>query len=210
MTGPRSHGPHPSWMSRKASHFSSPAKSGPPAERRPPPPNRPFRWQRSLLIVGIFAIFTLLRFSSQSMTTTPTTKLAFSSFVHDVQANRIVSATIGTDGNVTGALQGGRTYKSQIPLALQDNQLTGLLEQHRVTVTGTGPETSVAGTLLGLLPLLFFVGVILLFGRSNRRRMGGIGGIGSSRAKLYDLEKPATRFTDVAGYGGAKREVSEV
>jgi cell division protease FtsH len=35
-------------------------------------------------------------------------------------------------------------------------------------------------------------------------------GIGSSRAKLYDQERPPTRFADVAGYEGAKQEVSEV
>ena len=31
-----------------------------------------------------------------------------------------------------------------------------------------------------------------------------------SRAKLYDAEKPTTRFSDVAGYEGAKQEVAEV
>jgi cell division protease FtsH len=58
--------------------------------------------------------------------------------------------------------------------------------------------------------LLFIVGILLFIGRSSRRQMSKITGIGSSRAKLYDLEKPVTRFTDVAGYEGAKREVREV
>ena len=35
-------------------------------------------------------------------------------------------------------------------------------------------------------------------------------GIGGSKAKVYDEQRPSTRFTDVAGYEGAKREVSEV
>ena len=35
-------------------------------------------------------------------------------------------------------------------------------------------------------------------------------GIGSSRAKLYDEERPPTRFGDVAGYEGVKQEISEV
>ena len=35
-------------------------------------------------------------------------------------------------------------------------------------------------------------------------------GIGGSKAKLYDEERPSTRFSDVAGYEAAKREVSEV
>ena len=65
--------------------------------------------------------------------------------------------------------------------------------------------------LLSFLPLLFFVGVFVWLGRSTRRQLqGGIMGIGGSKAKLYDEERPVTRFSDVAGYDGAKREVAEV
>jgi len=35
-------------------------------------------------------------------------------------------------------------------------------------------------------------------------------GIGGSRAKVYDEDRPTTRFSDIAGYEGAKREVAEV
>ncbi len=35
-------------------------------------------------------------------------------------------------------------------------------------------------------------------------------GIGASKAKVYDQDRPTTRFEDVAGYEGAKREISEV
>ena len=35
-------------------------------------------------------------------------------------------------------------------------------------------------------------------------------GFGGSRAKLYDEDRPVTRFADVAGYDGAKAEVQEV
>ena len=35
-------------------------------------------------------------------------------------------------------------------------------------------------------------------------------GIGGSKAKVYDEDRPTTRFTDIAGYEGAKREVAEV
>ncbi|HWC36983.1 MAG TPA: ATP-dependent zinc metalloprotease FtsH, partial [Acidimicrobiales bacterium] len=42
------------------------------------------------------------------------------------------------------------------------------------------------------------------------RQVGGITGFRASRAKLYDVDRPSTRFSDVAGYDGAKQEVSEV
>ena len=163
-----------------------------------------------MLVVAILAAVTVLAPAFSTSRQSTTTPITFSSFIHNVENDRIVSATIGTDGTVTGTLKGGRTYESQIPLALQDNQLTGLLEQHRVTITGVGPQSSLVATLFSFLPLLFIVGILLFIGRSARRQMSGVTGIGSSRAKLYDLEKPITRFTDVAGYGGAKREVSEV
>ena len=35
-------------------------------------------------------------------------------------------------------------------------------------------------------------------------------GMGRSKAKLYDEEKPSTRFADIAGYEGSKAEVMEV
>ena len=39
---------------------------------------------------------------------------------------------------------------------------------------------------------------------------GGIMGVGASKAKVYDQDRPKTRFDDVAGYEGAKREINEV
>jgi cell division protease FtsH len=35
-------------------------------------------------------------------------------------------------------------------------------------------------------------------------------GVGKSRAKLFDADRPSTTFADVAGYEGAKREIAEV
>jgi cell division protease FtsH len=40
--------------------------------------------------------------------------------------------------------------------------------------------------------------------------MQGILGVGRSRAKVFDEEQPSTTFADVAGYDGAKSEISEV
>jgi cell division protease FtsH len=198
------HGPgHPTrWRPISALlHFSNPAQPG------PPPPSRR---RGLLLIVGILAVVTLLGPAFADSHQAVVKPLTFSSLVHNVQNNRVESAAISPTGAVTGTLRGGRAYQSQIPLALQDNQLTGVLQRHGVTITGVESGSSLLTTLLSFLPLLLIVGVFLFIGRASRRQMSGVMGIGSSRAKLYDLEKPVTRFTDVAGYGGAKREVSEV
>ena len=60
------------------------------------------------------------------------------------------------------------------------------------------------------LPILIFV---WLFRRISRGAGGGLQGaigVGRSRAKVFDEEKPDTTFADVAGYEGAKSEISEV
>jgi cell division protease FtsH len=199
------------WIQRlKELHFSNPAKPGPPPERPPATPQPRNRRRALLLVVGIVVAFALLSPVFSTSQKPAATSLTFSAFVHDVQNNGIVSATIGTAGTVTGTLKGGKSYESQIPLALGDNQLAALLEQHGVTITGAGPGGSLLGALLSFLPLIFIAGILLFFSRASRHQVSGAMGIGSSRAKLYDLEKPVTRFSDVAGYEGAKREVAEV
>jgi cell division protease FtsH len=142
----------------------------------------------------------------------PVSNLNYSSFVNKVNANQVSTATIDANGKVTGTLKGsqGQHYTSQIPTVLQNNQLTQTLESHGVSITGVGPSSSLLPTLLSFLPLLLFLGLFLLLGRRAGQGIQGVMGIGSSRAKLYDQERPPTRFADVAGYEGAKQEVSEV
>src|SRR5262249_60223102 len=60
------------------------------------------------------------------------------------------------------------------------------------------------------LPRLLFV---WFFRRLSRGAAGGLQGalgVGRSRAKIFDEEQPKTKFSDVAGYEGAKAEIAEV
>ena len=112
---------------------------------------------------------------------------------------------------MTGTLHGGVAYSSQIPTALNNNALSPLLLKHRVQVTGSVPSSySVVTLLFSLWPLLLLVGVFFWFARRGRKQMGGIMSFGRSKAKLYDEERPSTRFADIAGYEGSKAEVMEV
>ncbi len=136
---------------------------------------------------------------------------SYSSFVSEVTANKVSTATITSAGTVTGTLRGGTAYASQIPTALNNSSLSALLLGHKVTVTGANPSTtSVLGYLFPLLWIGFIVGFFVWMSRRGRQQLGGIMSIGRSRAKLYDEEKPSTRFTDIAGYESSKAEVTEV
>ena len=156
-------------------------------------------------------LVTLLLLFGPEIKSTPTKSLDYTQFLAQVKAHKIKTASINPTGAVTGTLKGGEDYTSQIPTALQDDQLAGVLKANDVTITGVGASSTVLDDLLSFLPLLLFVGFFVWIGRSTRRQLqGGIMGIGGSKAKLYDEDRPVTRFSDVAGYDGAKREVAEV
>ena len=165
----------------------------------------------ALIVLGLL-LTVLLLFRPGMGTGTPNHDYSYSRFTRAVTNDKVRSATIDSNGKVTGSLKNGDDYTSQIPTALRDLRLAPLLSKHHVQVTGKGPPgTSLLSILLSLLPLLFFVGVFIWLGRRARKQItGGIMGFGGSRAKLYDEDRPVTRFADVAGYDGAKAEVQEV
>jgi cell division protease FtsH len=205
-------------MTSRQVHQSTSAKSGPPSDRRPAPaPPPPPAWRHWLLVAGVALTVGLFIFSGIKGTSSPK-ELSYTQFQADVTANLLKTATIGTTGHVSGHFVKSGTYTSQIPTALQDTGLDKLLAAHHVTVTGSPPSSGLTllSVILDLLPLILLVGFFVFISRRARSQLGGAGvggrlmGIGSSKAKVYDEERPTTRFSDVAGYEGAKREVSEV
>ncbi len=200
--------------SRRVLHRSSPAKSGPPSGvKRGPAPPPPPKWRPWLLVVGILISIGLLLVPN--MSTAQPKALNFTQFTTNVNQNMVKTATISNTGKVSGKLTDGNSYTSQIPTALSDNQLVGDLQSHNVAITASTTSGFSIGTLLvDFLPLILFVGFFVFIGRQAKRQLGaaggGIMGVGRSKAKVYDEDKPTTRFADVAGYDGAKSEVSEV
>jgi cell division protease FtsH len=140
-------------------------------------------------------------------------QLSYSQLKGDIAAGQVASVALGPDGSISGKLTNGTRFESSYPTNLQDPQFTQLLDQHNVQVTTQAARTSIWSVLLNLLPLAVILGLFLWTGRSARRQlatMGGLGGIGRSRARVFDAERPDTTFADVVGYEGAKREVTEV
>ena len=162
-----------------------------------------------LLPAGV--VITLLLLSVPHMTSTPTKNFSYSKFVSEIDAVDVHTASVNPSGAITGTLKGGDNYTSQIPTAITDTQLAPTLKAHDVDVTGVGQGSALLEDLLSFLPFLLLIAFFIWMGRRNTRRLaGGIMGIGGSRAKVYDEDKPTTRFSDIAGYEGAKREVAEV
>jgi cell division protease FtsH len=195
---------------QRTRHLTGAAKPGQPNDRPPAPaPPPPPRWRMWLLPVGI--LITLVLLLIPHMTNTPSKSFSYSKFLSEVDAGDVHTASVNPTGAITGTLKGGDSYTSQIPTAITDNQLAPTLKAHNVDLTGVGQGSALLVDLLSFLPFLLLIGFFIWMGRRSARQLaGGIRGIGGSRAKVYDEDKPTTRFTDVAGYEGAKREVAEV
>jgi cell division protease FtsH len=186
------------------------AKSDPSTDRRrPAAPPPPPAWRNWLLVVGLIVSVLILFWPQREPSVS---ELSYTEFLSRVNAGDIATAVIDPGGAVSGTFENGGDYATQIPIALQDPDLAKELQASGVEITGEGePGASVLGVILSFLPFLLLIGVYLYIGRRAQRQLaGGIGGIIGSRAKVYDAEAPSTRFSDVAGYEGAKQEISEV
>jgi cell division protease FtsH len=193
------------------------ADSGEPSRPTPPiPPPRP-GWRSWIVPAGI--VLAALLLIHPTGTGTASDSFSYTAFVQEVTANKVATATISDTGAVSGKLVSGVAYTSQIPTALSDNSLSSLLQSHKVAVTGTIASTSsIVGLIFSFLPFLLLIGFYVWMFRRARKQLGGAGGgplgaimgIGQSKAKVYDEDKPSTRFTDIAGYEGSKAEVMEV
>ena len=190
-------------------HLSTSAKPGPPTDPpKPGPPTPPPRWLHTLWLVGLGVTLLLLFLPGKPA---KSTTLTYSDWKVKVDADQIKTATIDPSGKVSGTLADGSRYSSRIPTALRDDALAAELTQHHVAVKGIGSSTSILSIIGGLLPFALLLGIYLWISRrASRQISGGLMGIGASKAKIYDEERPTTRFADVAGYEGAKREISEV
>jgi cell division protease FtsH len=197
-------------------HLSSPAKSGPPLDRprRPPPPPPP-RWRNWLLPIGI--LLTLVLLFRPASSSAHTHSYTYTDFLAQVTAGKVKTATIDQNGKLSGTLVTGDTYTSQAPIAVKDTTLLPLLATQKVNLKAVTSTTGItlAAIIGDLLPFALFLGLFLWIGRSTRKQLsgglGGIMGVGSNKAKVYDLDnRPSTRFDDVAGYAGVKLDISEV
>jgi cell division protease FtsH len=195
-------------MSKQA---TPPPPGDKPAPNNAPPP--PPRWRHWLLPVALLvAVF--LWVYLPAVHTTPQTSLSYSQFLSDVSAHKIKTVTIAqTGGTSTGTLTNGTNYTVVIP-PQAGQTLLNELQSGKVQITAStsspGTGTELLDWLFILLPLLLFGWLWFRLSRGAAGQMQGILGVGRSRAKVFDEERPSTTFADVAGYEGVKSEISEV
>jgi len=186
-----------------------------PSPSAPPPPPSWRHWLWPLALLAAVALFLLLpRVGS------PSVNLTYSQFVSDVTAHKVKTFTLdnstGSTAPATGTLKNGDDYTTVIPLPFAGTPLETTLQSNDVQIEAAAPSAGLGTELLYWIILLApFIVVFWLVRRMSRAGaaggpLGGLMGVGRARAKVFDAERPQTKFSDVAGYESAKREISEV
>jgi cell division protease FtsH len=193
--------------------MSKQAKPPPPGDKPVPtaPPKPPTwrNWIWPIMLIVILALWFFLPTRSAS------TSLTYTQFTKDVQNHQVKTAQLATTagGTTTGTLKDGKSYTVVIPVVSQE--LVTQLNNEGVEITaapasnGFGTELLVYLITFGL-PILLFVWFFRRISRGAGGGLQGALGVGRSRAKVFDEERPSTTFADVAGYEGAKSEIAEV
>ncbi|MGC8509540.1 MAG: ATP-dependent zinc metalloprotease FtsH [Acidimicrobiales bacterium] len=187
--------------------------SAPPTQDKgtPTAPPPPPAWRHYLWLIALALFILLLFFVPATSSQTPVT-LNYSAFMNDVAAHTVKSVTLETSGAATGTLTNGKTYTTAIPPQTGQSfldQLRASGVQITAQTTGTSFGTDVLSWLILLSPFLVFGYIWWRMSRGSGGLQGALG-VGRSRAKVFDEERPKTTFADVAGYEGAKLEIREV
>jgi len=172
----------------------------------PPAPQKPPWWRNWLIPIGLIATLWLLL----PLFVGPTHQLTYTDFLRQVDKGQVETVTIQPSGKATGTLKDGTPYTTTIPVALGGGQLLERLQSNGVEVDAVAEGPTVLSVLLSLAPFAFLAWLWWSMGKRAGAQFGGILGVGRSRAKIFDTDRPKTTFADIAGYEGVKREISEV
>ena len=188
-----------------------------PVPTAPPPPPAWRHWLWPIALLVFLALFFIL----PGINVKTPVSLSYSQFISDASAHKIKTVTFasgssGANTTASGDLKNGSSYTTVIP-GPASTALSQQLAADGVSITASAPSSGLGTDLLyWLILLLPFIFVFWLFRRMSRGSAGGgMGlqgalGVGRSRAKVFDAERPQTKFSDVAGYEGVKSEIGEV
>jgi cell division protease FtsH len=194
-------------MSKQA---TPPPPGDKPVRSAPPPPPAWRNWLWPIMILVILGLWLYLP------TRSPSTNLSYSQFLSDVQKHQVKTIELASSdgGTSTGTLTNGKSYTVVVPPQAGQQLLTELQTnnvQVSSTPSGNGFGTQVLIFLITfVLPIAFFIWLFRRLSRGAQGGLQGVLGVGRSRAKVFDEERPSTTFADVAGYEGAKAEIAEV
>jgi cell division protease FtsH len=167
---------------------------------------------KNIILWVIIVVILLAVFSRYMPSTNEPQPLTYSTFLKDVQTNKVSTVTFqGT--MLYGVLKNHRQFKTFNP-ETDYTALIGTLEKYNVDISGKPPkgEGILEQVLIQLLPVLVLIFVFAYMLRQMQGASGGRGAMsfGKSRARLLGEDQVSVTFADVAGVDEAKQEVGEI
>ena len=167
------------------------------------------------LLMWLFIAITVFSVFNNFNTEASVQELSYSEFISQVESDQVLSVEFSADNyTLKGKTVNGESFETVRPPFLQDD-LSEILTDHRVAVTGERPEEQsvLKQLLIASFPILIILAVFIFFMRQMQGGLGGKSGpmsFGKSKAKMLEGGKVKTSFADVAGVEEAKEEVQEV
>lgn len=182
-----------------------------PIKNQPQPPR--FR-QIGNILLFLSGLFLLVNLLFPQLFGTPTQRVPYSLFVHQVEAQQVARVSVGQD-QIRYQLKDQGDQPGQVlnTTPIFDLELPRLLEKNGVEFAATPPAQNRWFTsLLGwVIPPLIFVAIWRFFINRGGGGPQGALSIGKSKAKVYvEGESAKASFADVAGVEEAKTELVEI
>jgi cell division protease FtsH len=177
------------------------------------PPRPPWRWLVLFALVGAFWLL------QSSMREASQPEVAYSTALQWIRAGKVKEAVL-ENGGLSGTLSEAQTvgatsvtaFRTAVP---KDDRLVPLLDDKAVKIRVVSEESSgLMRVVVMALPWLLILGAWLWMSRRAQQMMvaggGPLGGFLKRGRKFQKTAAANVTFEDVAGLGGAKRDLREI
>lgn len=136
-------------------------------------------------------------------------QVTYSNFLEQVAQGEVTEVTYdNNNGGITFTTASGDFQTTgPTPLPDADHELIG---DNALLEFDTPQPNFFTSIFPIMLPVLLLIGFFVWMQRRAQGQLGNIMSVGRSKAKTYSTERPGTTFDDVAGYGGVKKEITEI
>lgn len=169
-----------------------------------------FRWEFAFFA---FAFIALVMLQFMQSNRNPVEPIPYNQFLQLLEAHKVTDLKIERE-QISGTLEEPINGHKQFSTVRVDPALATELSASGADIRFTGiPENSFGSQLLGwLMPLvlLMFVWNLIMRSMAGKQGMGGLMGVGKSRAKIFVQQETGVTFADVAGIDEAKAELVEI
>lgn len=178
------------------------------------PQNKFFSVLKGLAIYILIATAALIFFYQISGSRVPSNDVPISQIINDIkdkkiqkitlESDRVIAEIKDSDQKLTSHKESGESiYKILESSGVDPKSVT-------IEIRDLSLQQAWVGILSAILPILLLVGLMFLLFRNAREGAQGIFSFAQSRARLFTKDAPQIKFTDVAGYQEAKKELEEV